>query len=317
MHHVVSVKQFLNTNLLDDLFASADRFRDIKDDQYPDILRNKIIAHLFYEPSTRTRFSFEAATLRLGGKVISTENGSEFSSASKGETLEDTIRTVNCYADGIVMRHPQVGSAKAAALVSDVPVINAGDGGGEHPTQALLDMYTISRAKKSLDGLNIGLVGDLRYGRTVHSLIYLLAEYGASITFIAPEDLQVPVAYTKYLDTKDVKYQLVSNWDKSIGDLDVIYMTRIQKERFEHAAEYERLKHSFELNKSAMGRVKKDTVVMHPLPRVTEIAPEIDDDPRAIYFQQAKNGLFVRMALLEMLLTPAIDKLPLGDLQTV
>lgn len=315
MKHVVSIKQFLDTSLLDELFASADRFASINDGQYPIALNNKVIAHLFYEPSTRTRFSFETATLRLGGKIISTENGSEFSSASKGETLEDTIRTVNCYADGIVIRHPEIGSAKRAATVSQVPVINAGDGGGEHPTQALLDLYTISRAKGSLDGLNIGLVGDLKYGRTIHSLIHLLGLYNATVTFVAPTAIQIPQEYLDELKAKGTKVNVVSDWKDIIGNLDVIYMTRIQKERFADVQEYEQLKHSFELNKKVMQQVKKDAIVMHPLPRVTEISPEIDEDSRCIYFDQARNGMFVRMALLNMLVSPAIDKLPLGNLE--
>lgn len=315
MKHAVSIKQFLNTSLLSELFASADRFAEVQNNQYPEVIKDKVIAHLFYEPSTRTRFSFETATLRLGGKIISTENGSEFSSASKGETLEDTIRTVNCYADGIVMRHPEIGSAKRAASVSSIPVINAGDGGGEHPTQALLDLYTIARAKGSLDGLNIGLVGDLKYGRTIHSLVHLLGLYNTTITLIAPLQLQIPQDYLDELSNSKASYTIVSSWNGVIGNLDVIYMTRIQKERFSDPSEYDQLKHSFELNKKVMQHVKKDAIVMHPLPRVTEISPEIDDDPRAIYFDQARNGMFVRMALLEKLLAPVPDKLPLGDLQ--
>ncbi|MGH9856519.1 MAG: aspartate carbamoyltransferase, partial [Acidobacteriota bacterium] len=220
-------------------------------------------------------------------------------SAAKGESLEDTIRTINGYADGIVLRHPALGAAETAAKVSDIPIINAGDGAGEHPTQALLDLFTIIEAKGKVNGLKIGLVGDLLNGRTIHSLIYLLGLYKPEIYCFAPEQLQLPDAYRQQLKADGVTFKTSTKWNHLVSELDVIYITRVQKERFETLEEYEKVKDSLIFDEKILKKAKKDAVIMHPLPRVNEISSEVDSDPRAIYFEQARNGLFVRMALLD------------------
>lgn len=299
MKHIISTKQFLDKSLLENLFIAASAFETVDPINCPRPLASKVIATLFYEPSTRTRLSFESAVQRLGGNIISTESAGQFSSAAKGETLEDSIRIIESYADAIVIRHPAVGSAQLAADYAKVPIINAGDGAGEHPTQALLDLYTVQKAKGKIDGLRIGLVGDLLYGRTIHSLIQLLTQYKVTLCCIAPTALQLPEKYQKLLRDAGVKFELISDWSKVIGGLDVIYMTRIQKERFKSVQDYEKVKNSFILDKSSLKELHKDAVIMHPLPRVNEIATEVDADPRAIYFEQAKNGLYMRMALLD------------------
>jgi aspartate carbamoyltransferase catalytic subunit len=299
--HITTIKQFEDTKALGELFAAAERLKQTDPANYPQTLKNKVVATLFYEPSTRTRLSFEAAVERLGGKVISTENAGQFSSAAKGETLEDTIRTVNGYADAIVLRHPSIGAAAQAAACSDVPIINAGDGAGEHPTQGLLDLYTILEAKSKVDGLKIGLVGDLLNSRTIHSLIHLLALYKPRLYCIAPELLQLPAPYQETLRRAGVEFELLNSWDEVISKLDVIYVTRVQKERFESINEYNQVKDSFIFDSSVLAKTKQDAIILHPLPRVNEITPDVDADPRARYFEQARNGLFVRMALLQML----------------
>ena len=264
-----------------------------------DRLKGKVLAALFYEPSTRTRLSFETAMQRLGGSVISAE-GIQFSSMYKGETIEDTIRIVGGYADIIAMRHPEAGSADRAAAVSPIPFINAGDGPGQHPTQALLDLYTIKKECGKLDSLKIAMVGDLRFGRTVHSLSYLLGLYkNVEFTLIAPKELTMPPKVTDFYKEKGLRF--IESDDISAGlDCDVLYMTRVQQERFSDQAEYERLKLKYVLT-ADMIRGKK-VIAMHPLPRVGEIEPDVDALPNAAYFRQAKNGVPVRMALLEMLL---------------
>lgn len=299
LQHVSSIKQLCDKKLLDDLFERAARFEKLSPDQYPQTLKNKIIASLFFEPSTRTRFSFETAVYRLGGNVITVENGSVSSSAVKGETIEDTIRTINGYADGVIMRHPADGAASKAAAVSAIPFINAGEGAGEHPTQALLDLYTIQRAKGKIDGLKIALVGDLLYGRTVHSLIYLLSIYDVELFLVAPPALKVPAHYKNHLRENNVKTLEAESWDSVIDKVDVLYMTRVQKERFKTAKDYKKYKDSFILDNSSLKKLNNKAAILHPLPRVNEIASEIDTDPRALYFEQVKNGLFVRMALLD------------------
>jgi len=301
MKHVISVKQFSDKALLNTLFKSAAHMQSLSKDAYPKPLRNLTIATIFYEPSTRTRLSFETATQNLGGHVITTENAGEFSSNMKGESLEDTIRVINAYADGIILRHPEAGTAQRAADVSDVPLINAGDGIGDHPTQALLDVYTIYESKKKIDGLKIGVVGDLLYGRTVHSFIQLLSIYQVEFYFLSPKSLQLPTSYLKELDKHSIKYTVLNDWKDALGIVDILYMTRIQKERFKSAEEYKRVKDDFILTPDLVKKMKKDAVILHPLPRVNEIPPEVDSDPRAHYFQQAENGLFVRMALLDYL----------------
>ncbi|HSX48549.1 MAG TPA: aspartate carbamoyltransferase [Candidatus Nanoarchaeia archaeon] len=298
--HVISSAQFFDKPILAKLFESADRMR-VSDHQKQ--LSGKVLASLFYEPSTRTRFSFEAAMQRLGGSVISTEAAAIFSSVTKGESLEDTIKVTAGYADVIVLRHPEVGSAERAAAVSTVPVVNAGDGLGQHPTQALLDIYTIQHELGRVDGLTVALVGDLLNGRTIHSLLFLLGLYKvAKVYLVAPAKLQLPVEYRDYLHKVGVEFEDRDSLDFLDKSVDVVYMTRVQKERFESASEYEKLKDYFVLDKKVMARLNDKAIIMHPLPRVNEIATEVDDDPRAAYFRQAENGLYVRMALLEHLL---------------
>lgn len=300
--HVISTKQFFDRKILEKLFASA---AAMKHGDIQTKLSGKILATVFYEPSTRTRFSFEAAMMRLGGNVITTEAAGQFSSALKGETLEDSIKVISGYADAIVLRHPEVGSAERAADVSDVPVINAGDGGGEHPTQALLDTFTINEEIGHIDNIKVAMVGDLLNGRTIHSLLFLLEQYeGLEFQLVAPEKLRLPDDYKSFLSQKGFKFEEIDSLDKLNPDTDVVYMTRVQKERFSDAAEYEQLKHYFVLDKKMLAKLKDKAVIMHPLPRVGEIAEEVDADPRAAYFRQAQNGLYVRMALLEHILSP-------------
>jgi aspartate carbamoyltransferase catalytic subunit len=298
MKHVLSVKQFADKATLQGLFKEAAKMQSLPLNEYPKPLKNLTLATIFYEPSTRTRLSFETAIQNLGGQVITTENAGEFSSAVKGESLEDTIKVINAYADGIILRHPEKGAAQRAADVSAVPIINAGDGIGEHPTQALLDVYSIYRAKDSLDGLKIGLVGDLLNGRTVHSFLMLLSIYKVEFFLMSPKSLELPKVYLEELDKKGLKYTVLNSWDSAYKTVDVLYMTRVQKERFKLIEEYQKVKDDFLLKPEHVKKMKKDAIILHPLPRVNEIAPEIDNDPRAQYFQQVKNGLFLRMALL-------------------
>jgi aspartate carbamoyltransferase catalytic subunit len=297
--NVISVEQF-DRDLLDSLFARAAALAGVRDDR----LAHRIMASLFYEPSTRTRLSFEAAMLRLGGSVLGTEAAHTFSSAIKGETLEDTIRMVSTYADVIVLRHDQAGAAARAAAVATVPVVNAGDGPGEHPTQALLDLYTIQNELGRVDGVHVAFCGDLRFGRTARSLALLLALYpGVRFDFVAPEVVQVGADIRARLDAKGVRYTLADQLTDVISDVDVVYQTRVQKERFTEPAEFDQAKTAIRIDAETMRHLPSHAIVMHPLPRVDEIAPEVDSDPRAAYFRQARNGVAIRMALLEMLLS--------------
>jgi aspartate carbamoyltransferase catalytic subunit len=240
---------------------------------------------------------------RLGGSLITTENAREFSSAAKGETLEDTIRVVGNYADLIVLRHYERGASERASSVSAVPIVNAGDGAGQHPTQALLDLYTIQKELGKIDGIKIALAGDLKHGRTVRSLVYLLGKYkNVHITFVSPKALQVGEDIKKYLAKHKVSYEEKESWDSVIGGVDVLYQTRIQKERFKSLAEYKKHKGRYIVASSVAERMKRGAIIMHPLPRVGEIALEVDDSPKAVYFKQARYGLFIRMALLKFLL---------------
>src|SRR3989339_154170 len=264
---------------------------------YQDKLSDKIIATLFFEPSTRTRLSFESAALRVGAKLIGFADAST-SSTQKGETLEDTIKIVSGLADLIVMRHPASGAAKRAAAVSKVPVINAGDGSGEHPNQAMLDIFTIKENKKTLENLNIAFVGDLKNGRTVHSLSLGMAHFNPNYYFISPPSLAVPAEIKQALNLNKIKFSELTDWQKIAPQIDVLYMTRVQKERFNDVAEYESVKDAYILNANSARLFKSTCIFMHPLPRVTEISAEVDADPRAIYFDQARNGLWLRMALL-------------------
>jgi aspartate carbamoyltransferase catalytic subunit len=245
----------------------------------------------------------ESAILKLGGQVISTERAGHFSSAIKGETLEDSMRIVSGYSDVIVLRRPENGAAERAAKVSLVPIINAGDGSGEHPTQALLDLYTIRKELGRIDDLKIGMVGDLLYGRTIHSLIYLLSlSHNVEVFLVSPQELKLPEKYKSFLNSRKIKFSESDNLENVLHKIDVLYMTRIQKERFSSERLYERVKNLFVLNKKLLDKLNKHAVVMHPLPRVNEISREIDDDKRAAYFRQARNGLYIRMALLVLLL---------------
>ena len=265
---------------------------------FSDALHGDVMASLFYEPSTRTNFSFQAAMLRLGGSVFGFADPRS-SSTSKGETLKDTIKMVSSYADVIVMRSPREGAAKAASLYSDVPVVNAGDGGHMHPTQTLADLTTIATLRGGIQDLNVGLCGDLKNGRTVHSLIKALAKFpGIRFYLVAPRDLAVPGYMLEFLKEKHLPFVEVTNLEATMPQLDVLYMTRIQRERFTDPLEYDRLKGVYVLTKSKLRLAKKELLVMHPLPRVDEIAQDVDDDPRAVYFDQARYGMFARMALL-------------------
>mmetsp|Transcript_29736 Transcript_29736/g.96910 ORF Transcript_29736/g.96910 Transcript_29736/m.96910 type:complete len:355 (+) Transcript_29736:44-1108(+) len=269
-------------------------------------LEGCIMATLFYEPSTRTRLSFEAAMLRLGGSVITTESATEFSSAAKGETLEDTMRTVESYSDVIVLRHFIEGSAERAAGATDRPLINAGDGPGQHPTQALLDVYTIKKEVGRLDNITVGLVGDLLNGRTVRSLAYLLSKFdNIKLIFISPDVCRMRDDIKEFLTGAGVEWEEATDLLEVSEKVDVLYQTRIQKERFEDMESYEAAKGQYVIDAAVMERLPPAGVVMHPLPRLDEIAPEVDADPRAAYFRQANNGLFIRMALLKALLQNA------------
>lgn len=267
---------------------------------YLDACKGKLLATLFYEPSTRTRFSFEAAMLRLGGQVVGFSEPNS-SSVSKGESIADTIRTIGCYADIAVMRHPKEGAPRLASKASNIPVINAGDGGHQHPTQTLTDLLTIRSLKKEIGHQTIGLCGDLKFGRTAHSLVKALSQYDqVKFIFISPPELTIPDYILDYLNEDD--YRTTDNLDEVIGDLDTLYMTRIQRERFFNEEEYLRLKGYYILTEEKLATAKDDMIIMHPLPRVDEICPDVDSDPRAVYFAQAKYGMYVRMALILKLL---------------
>jgi len=298
MDHILSVDQF-DRSSLDEIFKSADAMKQLVAQSHGDSrLQHHVSANLFYEPSTRTSSSFAAAMQRLGGSVISI-NDVQYSSVSKGETLEDTVRTLGQYADIIVLRHSEVGAAKRAAAVSSVPVINAGDGVGEHPTQALLDLFTILQEKGRVDGLTITLLGDLKNGRTVHSLAKLLNHYNVNLRFVAPAALAFPDDLTSELSNKPVVSEKL---DDFVADTDILYVTRVQKERFASEDDYNAVKDSYVIDTDIIANMKKDAAIMHPLPRVNEIHPDVDSDPHAAYFRQMQNGLFVRMALIDMLL---------------
>lgn len=298
MHHLIRTQQFTRASL-NQLFELADSLEGKRDES----LKGKILACLFYEPSTRTRFSFESAMMRLGGNVLTSENGTQSSSAVKGETIEDSIRVINYYADAIVMRHPENGSAERAAAVSKVPVINAGDGSGQHPTQALLDLYTIERELKGVDGKHVAIVGDLKYGRAARSLAYLLGKYdGVHITFISSPELAMRDDIKQYLKRHKVTFDETAEFEPVMKKADVIYQTRVQKERFPSEEEYLRFKGRYIISRPIADSMKDGAIIIHPLPRVGEIEPEVDDSPHAVYFKQVNYGLHVRMALLKTLL---------------
>ena len=264
-------------------------------------LEGKILATLFFEPSTRTRLSFESAMTRLGGRTLGFA-GAEGTSVAKGETLADTIRMVEAYSDGIVLRHPQEGAARLAAEFSAKPVINAGDGAGQHPTQTLLDLFTIWDERGGIEGQHVALVGDLKYGRTVHSLAYALADLGATLAFVSPPTLEMPREILEHVKERGLSFKTAHRLEDVIREADVLYVTRIQKERFPDPQEYEKVAGSYRVDGDLLRESKRDLIIMHPLPRTTEIAPEVDRTKHAVYFKQAFNGVPVRMALLDLIL---------------
>ncbi len=300
MQHIVAVEQFERDWIMR-LFDEADRMKSVR--ATDGILRDRILATLFYEPSTRTRLSFESAMLRLGGQIISTENAREFSSAIKGETVEDTVRIIAGYADGIVIRHHEQGAAARAAAVSPVPVINGGDGPGEHPTQALLDFYTIRAELGAIDDLKVALVGDLRFGRAARSLALLFRQtHGVELLFVSPDAVPMGDDVREALKDAGVRFRDEPSLERALAEADVIYQTRIQRERFATPDEYQAAQGIYVINEDLMSHLGPRSIVMHPLPRVDEISPGVDRDPRAAYFRQAQNGVFIRMALLSQLL---------------
>src|SRR5512135_2809755 len=301
---IISVKQFSRADL-EYIFGVAHEMRGmVQSIGTFDLLKGKILANLFYEPSTRTSSSFTAAMERLGGSVIPI-NEVKYSSVSKGESLADTVRTLECYADVIVLRHPEVGSAAQAAKYAHKPVINAGDGIGEHPTQALLDAFTIREEIGHIDGLTVTLLGDLKHGRTVHSLARLLSLYKVKLNYVAPDILRMPAELIDELNAKKIEQTEFSTLEPCLGGTDVLYVTRVQKERFTDEAVYESVKGAYVIDPEVMKSAKERMIVMHPLPRVGEISMELDEDPRAAYFRQMEYGLYVRMALLAMVLGKA------------
>ncbi len=304
MRHLIDILD-LSKEEIDELIAvAADIIADPK--KYNEACKHKILATLFFEPSTRTRLSFESAMLSLGGEVLGFSEA-QSSSASKGESVADTIRTVSCYCDIIAMRHPKEGAPFVASRVSQVPIINAGDGGHNHPTQTLTDLLTIHRQKGRFDDLTIGMCGDLKFGRTVHSLITALSRYkNIKIVLISPDELKLPSYIKKdVMDANGMSYYETTDLEEKMADLDILYMTRVQRERFFNEEDYLRLKDSYILTPEKLKNAREDLSIMHPLPRVNEIATSVDDDPRAHYFLQVKNGRFIRMALILKLLKEA------------
>ncbi|NHZ72748.1 MAG: aspartate carbamoyltransferase [Aquificales bacterium] len=299
---IISVDQF-DIDKLRYIFARAREMREMVNRVGgADLLKGSVLAALFYEPSTRTSSSFIAAMERLGGSVIPITQGVKFSSVSKGETLADTVRTLEQYADAIVLRHPEIGSAKLAADYASVPILNAGDGAGEHPTQALLDLFTIREELGHVDGLKIAMVGDLKYGRTVQSLTKLLLHFDVSLRYVSPEILRLPLNTMNHVIDAGLNVRETHDVADVIENADVLYVTRVQKERFSDLAQYEEVKNYYEITTDLMEKAKEKMIVMHPLPRVGEIHYSVDDDPRAAYFRQVQNGMYIRMALLAAVL---------------
>lgn len=294
---LVSINDFTKAEQL----AILDRAAEFEKNPNQRILQGKVVASLFFEPSTRTRLSFESAVNRLGGRVIGFSDASS-SSTSKGESLKDTILTVGNYSDLIVMRHPIEGSARWASEVSRVPIINAGDGANQHPTQCLLDLYSIKQTQGSLDNLNIAFIGDLKYGRTVHSLVMALSQYKTTFHLISPTELKLPSSVKMYIKEANLEYYQYTEIADAMPKIDILYMTRIQRERFSDPMEYERVKNSYILNNSMLSSSRDNLKILHPLPRVNEISEDVDPNPKAYYFQQALNGVFVRQALIASIL---------------
>jgi aspartate carbamoyltransferase catalytic subunit len=301
IRHLIEPDDLSNVEIEDIINLGLEMFSSPK--KYSSHCKGKIMASLFFEPSTRTKFSFDSAMLRLGGEILGFADANT-SSASKGESLADTIKVMSYYSDIIVMRHPKEGAPKLASLVSEVPIINGGDGGHQHPTQTLTDLVTIKRFKNGLTGHTIGLCGDLKYGRTVHSLIKTLSRFeGNNFILVSPKELRLPEGLKRQLTAKyNTEFIEVESLDEVIDKMDVLYMTRIQKERFFNEEDYLRLKNSYILTNEKIETAKKDMIIMHPLPRVNEISYEVDNDPRAVYFEQSRMGIYVRMALITKLL---------------
>ncbi len=291
--NLVSITDFNKEEILDILHLAS----DFEQNPNRNSLTGKVIATLFFEPSTRTRLSFETAVSRLGGRIIGFSDASTTSSV-KGETLHDTIKMVANYADAIVMRHPLEGASRYASEISPVPIINAGDGSNQHPSQTLLDLYSILKTQGTLENLNICLVGDLKYGRTVHSLIMAMSHFNPTFKFISPNELKMPTEYKLFCEKRGIKYTETTELLDNFNDADVLYVTRVQKERFIDMLEFERVKNSYTLKNEMLEKTKDNLRIMHPLPRVNEISPDVDSSPKAYYFQQAKNGMYVRQAIV-------------------
>jgi aspartate carbamoyltransferase catalytic subunit len=293
---LVSIHDFSKDELLHIVNQAAAFEKD-----HRSVLEGKVVATIFFEPSTRTRLSFETAANRLGARVVGFSDADN-TSVSKGETLKDTIMMISNYADLIVMRHPKEGSARYAAEISRVPVINAGDGANQHPSQTLLDMYSIQKTQGRLDGLTVTMVGDLKYGRTVHSLLQAMSHFNTRFKFIAPPELRLPEEYKQYLTERGLPFAEHTELAENINDADILYMTRVQRERFSDPIEYEQVKNVYVLKNSLLKDTKPNMKILHPLPRVNEISADVDDNPKAYYFEQARNGVFTRMAIIHYLL---------------
>ena len=294
---LISIRDFTKEEILH-VLETAKEFEQNREQKF---LEGKVIASLFFEPSTRTRLSFETAINRLGAKVIGFSDATN-TSQSKGETLKDTIKMVDNYVDMIVMRHPLEGSSRYASEVATVPVVNAGDGANQHPSQTLLDLYSILQTQGTLEGLTINMVGDLKYGRTTHSLLQAMSHFKTKFVFTAPEELKMPKEYKEFLDSKGIEYIETASLEEHLNSCDILYMTRVQQERFTDPIEYERVKDCYSLNAQMLANVKDNMKILHPLPRVNEISQDVDETPYAYYFKQAENGLYVRMAIISYLL---------------
>ncbi|MDR3226372.1 MAG: aspartate carbamoyltransferase [Prevotellaceae bacterium] len=297
MKSLVSITDFSKDEILKVLDLAA----EFENNPNQNILENKVVASIFFEPSTRTRLSFETAVNRLGGRVIGFSDSNN-TSVSKGETLKDTISMIANYADLIIMRHHIEGAARYASEISSVPVINAGDGANQHPSQTLLDMYSIKKTQGRLDNITITMIGDLKYGRTVHSLLMAMSHFNTTFKFIAPPELQMPVEYKNYLDKLGLKYTEYTELAENIDDSDIIYMTRVQRERFSDLLEYEKVKNVYVLTNEILENTKQNVKVLHPLPRVGEIDVNVDENPKAYYFTQSRNGVYTRMAIIACVL---------------
>ncbi|MPL72412.1 Aspartate carbamoyltransferase catalytic subunit [bioreactor metagenome] len=295
--HLISIHDFSKEEIINVLSLAA----KFEESQTESFLKGKVVASLFFEPSTRTRLSFETAANRLGARVIGFSDAGN-TSVTKGETLKDTIKMVSNYADLIIIRHPLEGSARYASEVSSVPVINAGDGANQHPTQTLLDLYSILKTQGTLQNLRINMVGDLKYGRTVHSLLQAMSHFNPYFRFTAPEELKMPEEYKEQLRLSGIKFEESENLEEGIADMDIVYMTRVQRERFTDAIEYERVKNVYSLRRSMLENTRSNMKILHPLPRINEIHQDVDSSEHAYYFDQAGNGVYTRMAIITTLL---------------